>query len=294
MKRIAAVFIAIVLSVSMAGCSDGKSVTDSQEYQNLKNEYDKLKNEIAETGIDSDNIDKKMEDIDNALKEMEQASSENNGSMNIKKGQVIEFGSYDGDKDKFNRKEPIEWIVLDVDDKEGVALLLSKYCLEQLPYNKEYTGVTWETCTLRKWLNGEFYDEAFSSSEKQRILLTTIKNPDNPEYGTPGGNDTKDRVFLLSYEDMLNINYGFSEDLSEDDVNRRSALAVNTGIKSGSDYTTVDGEDACWWWLRSPGGRGAKHACKVCDGGYIDVSLGSDVDDNGCGVRPALYINLNS
>lgn len=52
---------------------------------------------------------------------MEQATSENNGYMNIKKGQVIEFGSYDGDKDKFNRKEPIEWIVLDVDDEEGTV-----------------------------------------------------------------------------------------------------------------------------------------------------------------------------
>ena len=224
---------------------------------------------------------------------MEQATSENNGYMNIKKGQVIEFGSYDGDKDKFNRKEPIEWIVLDVDDKEGVALLLSKYCLERLSYLEECTDVTWETCTLRKWLNDEFYDEAFSLSEKQRILLTTIKNPDNPE-GTPGGNDTKDRVFLLSYEDMINNGYGFSEDPVEKDINRRSALAEDKERSPLKDGETVDGEFSSWWWLRFPGPY-RKGACVVNDNGTVDSHVVCDGTNFSipC-VRPALYINLNS
>ena len=292
MKKILILIIVAVLSVSMIGCSDGKSVTDSQEYQNLKQEYDKLKNEIAKTGIDSDNIDKKLEDIDNALKEMEQATSENNGYMNIKKGQVIEFGSYDGDKDKFNRKEPIEWIVLDVDEDESAALLLSKYCLEK----QEWNGGIWETCSLRKWLNDEFYDEAFSSSEKQRILLTTIENTDNQYDGTPIGNDTKDRVFLLSYNDVLNSEYGFSDNPDEKDVNRRSAFAEKRGVKEESKFVTADGEKACCWLLRTRC-KNNKYNCIVKSDGKVDLGVISYTDysdGNYDGVRPALYINLKS
>ena len=220
---------------------------------------------------------------------MEQATSENNGYMNIKKGQVIEFGSYDGDKDKFNRKEPIERIVLDVDDEEGTALLLSKYCLEDLPYHEEWENATWENCTLRKWLNDEFYNEAFSVADKGKILLTTIENHDNPYYETSGGNDTKDRVFLLSYEDVLKSKYGFLEGESEHDVNRISALAKNRGIKASN--STEDGELSCDWWLRSPG-AGSGDACIVSMIGQTS-DRGSQIQLNK-GVRPALYINLNS
>ena len=66
------------------------------------------------------------------------------------------------------------------------------------PYNEEWTDVTWETCTLRTWLNEDFYTTAFSKKERGYIAETLVKNEDNPEYGTVGGNDTRDKVFLLS------------------------------------------------------------------------------------------------
>ncbi len=286
MKRLVVILV-IVLSLSMIGCSGGKSVTDSQEYQNLKNEYDKLKNEIAETGLDSDNIEKKLEDIGNALKEMEQGSSENDGVSNIKKGQIIEFGSYDGIK-----REPIEWIGLDVNTEEGSALLLSKYCLAKRLYNEEYTDVTWETCTLRKWLNENFYNVAFNEVEKEKVLLSIIENPFNPIYGTSGGNDTKDKVFLLSYYDIMNSEYGFSEDVDEDDINRRCTYSENKGQTSGSDITwpTADGESAVTWYLRTPGDS-AGEICHVNATGDIDKN-GDRVSRMNRGVRPAIYISL--
>ena len=96
----------------------------------------------------------------------------------------------------------------------GSALIVSEYALDARAYNEDYESVMWATCTLRKWLNGEFYDTAFNEEEKGLIALTKVKNADNPKYGTDGGKDTEDRVFLLSL--------GEAERYFEDDEDRRA------------------------------------------------------------------------
>ena len=89
-------------------------------------------------------------------------------------GSIVTFGRYEQDGDKENGPEEIEWVVLDVQD--GKALLLSKYGLEAKPYNTEYTEVTWETCTLRAWLNSDFLNKSFSTEEQSAILTTEVDN----------------------------------------------------------------------------------------------------------------------
>ena len=78
-------------------------------------------------------------------------------------GNVVTFGHYEQDADESNGPEPIEWIVLDVQD--GKALLLSKYVLDAKPYYTEGTDITWETCTLRTWLNNYFLNNASSQEQ---------------------------------------------------------------------------------------------------------------------------------
>ena len=95
---------------------------------------------------------------------------------NFEVGGTVVFGDYHGE---------IEWLVLD--KQEDKALLISKYCLDAKPYNEKYEPVTWETCTLRQWLNGDFINEIFSGAEKAVICDTYLQNPDNPEYGTEIG-----------------------------------------------------------------------------------------------------------
>lgn len=97
-------------------------------------------------------------------------------------GDTVKFGSYEQDNNLINGAEAIEWIVLD--KKDGKYLLLSKYCLDAKPYNTELEQVTWETCTLRNWLNNDFYTTAFSQKERGCIATTTVRNADNPKYGT--------------------------------------------------------------------------------------------------------------
>ena len=91
-----------------------------------------------------------------------------------KVGDIIKFGRYE--QDKWSGPDEIEWQVLTVED--GRALLLSVYGLETKKYNEEYADVTWETCSLRSWLNGTFYNTAFSTEEKGQIAEVWNSNSD--------------------------------------------------------------------------------------------------------------------
>ena len=89
---------------------------------------------------------------------------------------------------------PIEWRVLSV-DSDGLYIMAEKI-LDCQHYNNSGNSTTWADCTLRTWLNGYFYDIAFSDEDKQKINTTHLVNGDNPWYGTNGGIDTYDKVFV--------------------------------------------------------------------------------------------------
>lgn len=85
-------------------------------------------------------------------------------------------------------------------EKDGKALLISKYCLNCRPFHddRHEASVTWENSSLRSWLNTIFYDNAFSEEEKERIIATTVETDKNPSFETDPSGDTTNRVFLLS------------------------------------------------------------------------------------------------
>ena len=192
-------------------------------------------------------------------------------------GNTVTFGKYEQDNNTANGKEPIVWRVL---QREGTkALVISEKILDCQPYNKEWTSITWEKSTLRPWLNGTFSNAAFSAEEQKAILTTTLKNEDNPEYKTDGGNPTQDRVFLLSIAE--------AETLFRDDASR---VAKNTAYaKTQGAY---DNSGAGLWWLRSPGFYG-NYAAIVLTGGSV-YRYGSNVDYGRRAVRPALWLDLTS
>lgn len=211
-------------------------------------------------------------------------------------GDVILFGLYEQDNNLSNGREPIEWIVLSNDGEK--MLLLSKYALDCMPYNEDNVSITWESCTLRNWLNEEFYNVAFNNEEKSKIISSLLNNADNPVYGTNGGDGTEDFVFLLSLEDMVNTEYGFSADSKTHDVIRRCAptsyaISKETYKYDGDDgdYLTDEGLQACWWWLRSPGEMENQAAMVFLNGEILNY--GDMVDYFNYAVRPAIYINLN-
>ena len=206
----------------------------------------------------------------------ESSSQKKDNNPDYKIGETIEFGNYPQDKD--GTEKPIEWIVM---KKEGnQVLLLSKYVLDAKSYNEGWGDVTWEISDIRQWLNNEFYTTAFNKAEKAKIQTSLIKNEDNSEYGTSGGNDTEDKVFLLSEKEADTL---FS------DEEERIAKATEYAEKSG---VYVNEEKSVLWWLRSPG-EGSNYAVAVTDDGWFD-ERGDDVDDSRDGVRPALHLNLQS
>ena len=123
-----------------------------------------------------------------------------NPYADVQVGDVIEFGSYEQDNNPSNGPEPIQWQVLDVSG--GNPLLISVYGLDTKPYNDSYRWVTWKESTIRQWLNGEFFRTAFTREEQVLIKKESLTTADNPIYGTSGGGAVKDKVFLLSLEEV--------------------------------------------------------------------------------------------
>ncbi|MBQ6638286.1 MAG: Ig domain-containing protein, partial [Lachnospiraceae bacterium] len=228
-----------------------------------------------------------------------------------KVGDIIKFGHYEQDGISANGKEEIEWQVLKVESDR--VLVISKYCLDSKPYNTEYTGVTWENCTLRKWLNNDFKNAAFTSAEQAKIPTVNLVNKNNPTWGTAGGNNTNDQIFCLSLEEMESYfgkyswynseyMYGYNQNLICD----ATQYAINNGAYTytitADDYNSllkdygytsaVIGRRGAWWWLRSPG-FSSGGACYVGTYGNAGAGCVYGVSLSSRAVRPALFLNLN-
>ena len=198
-------------------------------------------------------------------------------------GDKILFGNY-------------EWRVLEV--QNNTALIITEYIIEQRAYHNAYKDITWADCSLRKYLNSEFYDR-FSAAEKSRIIPVLNKNPDNQWYGTKGGTDTQDSIFLLSIEETVCRYFGDSSSklyspgknqrywFERKDKNNSKRIARLEKRKEGS----------WWWWLRSPG-RVSIKAVYIHGDGNIGIQgnniLKGNISDGECkgGVRPALWLKL--
>ena len=214
---------------------------------------------------------------------------ENNPVTEVAVGDLVEIGRYEQDGDESNGAEAIEWCVLAVED--GRALIVSEYALDTKPYNQEKDNNTWEECTLRSWLNDDFYQNAFSEEEKDLIALTQVVNEGNPDFNIEGGNETEDKVFLLSIEEaneLLRAEVGNDYFLEES----RSRKCLPTQYAKDNGASIVDHEKGTiGWWLRSPGNDSDRTACVDYRG---DVKVyGYPVNSTNYCVRPAMYINLD-
>ena len=202
---------------------------------------------------------------------------------NAKVGDIVYFGTYEQDNKTSNGKENIEWLVLT--KEKNRVLVISDKALDYQKYNSSKTSVTWETCTLRKWLNNDFINAAFSAEERAKIPTVTVSADKNPEYDTYPGNATKDRVFLLS---IVEAEKYFTSDEARKCV--PTEYAISNGAYTSDSYTK-GGKATCWWWLRSPGFNLYNAA---------DVEVGGDVFENGGSaysgadaVRPAMWISID-
>ena len=198
-------------------------------------------------------------------------------------GDTLVFGTYEQDNDTTNGKEDIEWLVLTKENNK--ILVVSDKALDCKPYNQSRDYVTWETCSLRNWLNNDFINAAFTAEERAMIPTVTVSADMNPEYNTNPGNATKDRVFLLS---IVETEKYFTSDEARKCV--PTEYAISNGAYTSDSYTK-GGKVTCWWWLRSPGGNRNRAAYVDLDGSVFRNGYFVSYDDGS--VRPALWISID-
>lgn len=168
------------------------------------------------------------------------------------------------------REESMEWQVLEV--KEDRALLLSKYVMEYRPFHDRWGLVTWESSSLRRYLNKEFLETVFNEQERHALVKALVRADENPMCNTDPGNDTKDKVFLLS---VVEAQKYFT-------VNHNRKCPHYLGSKEQNPRSS-------WWWLRSPGFNEA-NAASVGEDGSFQYSYVRDVRG---GIRPAIWLKMN-
>lgn len=201
-------------------------------------------------------------------------------------GDTIEFGKY-------------KWRVLDI--KSSAALIITEDIVELRAYHNKAGDITWADCELRKYLNGEFLN-GFTEEDKSKIIPTAVINSDNPWFGTMGGHDIMDKIFLLSIEEVVCKYFGDSSEnlripngkykywFTRKDMNNAKRISAHLG-------------HIWWWWLRSPGRKQAK-AAYVHGDGNIGIQGNSALkcnlsgvyhpvnNDVRGGVRPALWMKM--
>ena len=258
---------------------DGEAVGDEQAAGKTKDTA--LKGEKAGDGYDADKKDGISADDDSG------STMEKLREDLLRGKRTLVFGIYP--QGATGEVKPLSWRVLDV--KGSRALLITEKLIDAVPYNSVRESVTWETCTLRKWMNEVFIKKAFSEDEASHIAEMPIVNNKNMVYNTDGGVDTTDRVFALSIEEAMRY---FSGD------NDRMAEVTPYAAARGSYYYILNerrmlgrygqARKTGWWWLRSPGFYSHLAAYVFTggaiseDGRYVVLSAGS--------VRPALWLNL--
>ncbi len=206
-------------------------------------------------------------------------------------GDIITIGSYEQDNYPENGAEPIEWQVLDI--KGGKALLLSRYVLDSKLLDDNTSEARWSECSLRTWLNEDFFNTAFSEIQKERISTTLVTAERNPVYlSTDPGKSVNDKMFLLSigeveeyfpggYHPDSDLEYYYSDDLITSDTDY--AYEINKANEGKMVYRK--GREANWW-LRTVGN--GTFATMVSSDGIISA-VGSWSNSLLQGVRPAMW-----
>ena len=244
-KVLAVIIMASMMPASFCSCGTSNATTSTEESSTVISSSETSETSETETKVVEQN-------------ERRQSSSH----------KITTFGHYEQDGDESNGPEPIEWLILAEEDDR--MLLVSRYSLDYQPYNTDYTDVTWETCSLRKWLNEEFINAAFDASEQEQILTVVNTNPDNTNFEAwgivEGGNDTEDRVFLLSADEA-------DQYFANDD-----------------ERSTGPCE---WWWLRSPGFHSTHATVVILVGEIFTRGHMVNFNYNDHGVRPALWLELS-
>lgn len=264
-KILIAVLAAVMLAVSLTGCGAGAGAINTEITS------------IARAGAEA---------TAGVAEVINPAASSAETLKDVSVGDTVKYGKYEQDANVENGAEEIEWIV--IGKAEGRILVISKYCIDAMPYNEVEEGstvpnnISWENCTLRKWLNGTFIETAFSEDERGAIPVVKIANY---------GGSTEDKVFLMSIAEAKSAD--FAMDTAEKRIAGITDYAKTKGVATyagGEDKAEGEGKTGGSWWLRSPGVDSATAAIVHFNGSLIESGRAVSTADRG--VRPVMWINV--
>ncbi len=316
-KKLCRLTLITLCSVTLISCGEADTETSVSpsdvsvvESSTASITDDDITEKNSTTNEDSehiDSVDSVAEESNTSEIEENIEDANNSPFSNLVKGQYVTFGSYEQDNNLNNGQEPIEWEILSVE--EDRILLISRYVLDCVQYNTEYTDVTWETCTLRSWLNNDFYNTAFTDDEKDKIMLSMLENPDHHIWSrSEGGNNTEDYVFCLSETEIYNLyrdrysswdeahKSGFCEDLIIEPTSyayrMEEYMTIHTFMDGDVGYRgyseNIIGKTGTYWYTRTPGGSNDS----VTVVGWDGKAFTGDFVHDFSGVRPAIYVKF--
>ena len=230
--------------------------------------------------------------------------------QDLKAGDVITFGRYEQDNRLKNGPEDLKWIVLDSNFEADVIILLSEYCIDVLPLNNRDGEYYWADCSLRKWLNEDFYNATFDEEEKKWIDSVRMENYDEPYFKTPAGRNTTDKVILLGereivkyYPDTASALSSFWENEGEKQNDKISNQVDSNLQTTFTDYAkkkyldSLDTSeiahdlDTASWWIRTPGlDLKELNGLQITEKGAFGANNANVL----CGVRPVICISRNA
>lgn len=188
------------------------------------------------------------------------------------------------------KKEPIKWRVLSKTNDD--LFVMSDKVLDARYFNAEKVKIQWEYCDTRLWINKEFLSRAFSKEEQDSIKVTKVSTPNNPNNNRSGGLNTDDKIYLLSYQEIENSGYGFTEKYNVDSNARISYLTDYSYYKNSGEKTNVSNTKKAWWYLRSPGAANINIGI-VGETGWSDYR-GTNIHYHKDYIRPVMHLNPNN
>lgn len=207
-------------------------------------------------------------------------------------GDTVTFGTYEQNNNYSDGNESIEWIV--IDKQEDKIMVVSKCIIAMQPFNTTNEGhISWEKCTLRKWLNNDFLNEAFSDAEKKLISDTTVSNTEYLAFGLSYSTTdhlTTDKVFLLgeNERDMLSSVDALKGIVTE------SVIALFSDA-ANSDVANINPSNfEPLWWLRTTWEDAVDCQASVVYGASYDEHEHDTCNvEESAGVRPAMWISID-
>ena len=236
-------------------------------------------------------VQKTIDLLEGEKQVQEEQEQEKQDPPEFKTGDKVIYGRYEQDNDSGNGAEPIEWTVLD--QENGKLLMISDHSLDCKKYD-DGEGNTWDKCSLRSWLNKEFYETAFSEVEKKSILTSEVTADVNPNYdpaaGIDFGSDTQDKVFLLSGKEAETY---FKSDEERICKPTDYARFVFDRDAEGDDRHDP-GSPECWWLRSTSDSYGGCATIVNWEGGMCYDAKAGGAKWVLNGVRPVMWVKWNS